>query len=172
LVKTLAGTAPCDDQEAPVITIDYREPTPSETWSDQVKNLYDQGKLIKAIAAELGITRNLAAKALDCWHDQRGLPRPDGRSRRSTLDEKHLVPPRYIQLSEQAMRLYEAGHSREQIAERLKCCRPTITKALNHWRQLHGGSTPDGRRGKKRDGDSPQPEHVSDIQCNIPPTVA
>src|SRR5207248_907980 len=58
LVQTLAGAVPCEHQKEPVITIDYRKPTPSEVWADRVKQLADEGKLLKAIAAEMGITRN------------------------------------------------------------------------------------------------------------------
>jgi hypothetical protein len=90
VVEEFTGVKPTDNMAEPVITIDYREPTPTECWSDRVKELFDSGKLIKAIAAELGITRNMAAKALDHWYECRGMTKPDGRSRRATLDQKHL----------------------------------------------------------------------------------
>ena len=77
LVRELAGAAGSEGQDEPVIAIDYREPTPSEACADRVKELYDQGMLIKAIAAELGITRNLASKALDSLvRAARGCPGP------------------------------------------------------------------------------------------------
>jgi DNA invertase Pin-like site-specific DNA recombinase len=145
LVRTLAGATADDGRDAPVISIDYREPTLSEAWADHVKELFDQGMLIKAIAAELGISRNVAASALDCWYDQRGLPRPDGRSRRSTLKQKHLKPPLFEQLADEAMALHDAGHTMEEIASRLNCCRPTIAKAIGHGQQSRGLSLPDGR---------------------------
>jgi transposase len=173
LVQTLAGAAPREDQEEPVVTIDYREATPSEAWADRVKELYDQGKLIKAIAAELGITRNLAAQALDCWYQQRGLAKPDGRSRRATLDQKHLRPPRYVQLAEEAMRLSNAGRARDEIAARLNCSRPTITKAINHWHQSRGLSAPAGRtRRQESDGSSVRPEVGGVSGCDAPPPAA
>jgi site-specific DNA recombinase len=135
-----------------MITIDYREPTPSEVWADRVKQLADEGKLIQVIAAELGITRNLATKALDWWYRRQGLAKPDGRSRRARLDQKHLVPPLYVQLAEEAMRLYHAGHRQEQIAARLNCSLPTLRKAIQHWHQSRGLSAPD-RRTRRTEAD-------------------
>jgi site-specific DNA recombinase len=161
LVERLSGTAPREAQQEPLITIDYREPTPSEACADRVKELYDQGKLIKAIAAELDITRNRAAKALDSWYEQRGLAKPDGRTRRSTLDQKHLGPPLYMQLAEEAMRLYSAGHLLEEIATRLNCCRPTITRAIKHWHESHDLSAPDGR-ARREELDRRRPGSESD----------
>ena len=55
------------------------------------------------IAAELGITRNLAYKALGCWYGRQGMPTPDGRARRSTLEQKHRKAPRFVQLADEAM---------------------------------------------------------------------
>jgi transposase len=161
LVRSLTGAPVSEDQGAPMITIDYRDPSPSEAWAARVKELYDQGKLIKAIAAELGITQNLAAKALDSWYEREGLPRPDSRARRSTLDDKHLEPPLFVKLSDEAMRLYEAGHTAEEIAARLKCSRPTATKAIRHWHQSRSLPEPAGRRscgGSDRGRSRPKPQ--------------
>ena len=73
------------------------------------------------------------------------MAKPDGRSRRATLTQKHLGPPLYMQLAEDAMRMYNDGHSYDEIATRLNCCRPTITKVIRHWHQSQGLSAPDGR---------------------------
>jgi site-specific DNA recombinase len=161
LVRTLTGATADAGQDAPVISIDYREPTPSEAWADRVKELYDRGMLIKAIAKELGISRNLAASALNAWYKREGMPRPDGRSRRSVLQQKHLKPPPFVRLADEAMRLHDAGHSFEEIAARLECSRPTVAKAIGHHRQAHGLPPADGRtlraapgRGRPR----PEPE--------------
>jgi hypothetical protein len=89
LVEMLSGAKHRASIDGLEVTIDYYEPTPSESWADRVKQKYDDGKLIKAIARELGITRNLAAKALNHWYESRGLGKPDGRSRRFALDRQH-----------------------------------------------------------------------------------
>jgi transposase len=171
LVQTVTGVAAPEGLEEPLITIDYREPTPNEAWSDRVKELYDHGKLIKVIAAELGITRNLASKALDCWYDRQGMARPDGRSRRATLDEPHRVPPLFVQLSEEAMRLYDDGHSLEQIASRLNCSRPTVVKAISHWHRVRELPVPEGRtwrRGSDRSGSRPGGEGGCEREASPP----
>ena len=153
-MRTLAGAELREEPADSVITIDYREPTPSEAWSDRVKELYDQGKLMTTIAAELGITRNLASKALGCWYGRQGMPTPDGRARRSTLEQKHRKDPRFVQLADEAMKLHDAGHTFDEIAARLKCSRPTIAKAISHWHLSQGLAVPDGRTIRQGSGRS------------------
>jgi hypothetical protein len=62
------------------VTIDFRAPCASEELADPVKALFDQGILIKAIARQLKVSRNLVTAALKFWFTYRGLPIPDGRS--------------------------------------------------------------------------------------------
>jgi DNA-binding NarL/FixJ family response regulator len=131
------------------ITVDYREPTPSEAWADRVKQLFDEGKLLKAIAAELGITRNMAAKALEHWYRRNGLPKPDCRSRRVELNQKQLAAPRFIQITDEVMRLYREGWLLADIATSLNCDRTTVTKAIAHWHVARGLPVPDGRSRRK-----------------------
>ena len=159
LVRTLTGATTSEGPDAPVISIDYREPTPSEAYSDRVKELYDRGMLIKAIAKELGISRNLAASALDAWFKREGMPRPDGRSRRSVLEQKHLKPPLFVRLADEAMRLHDAGRSFDEIAALLECSRPTVAKAIGHHRQTLGLPPADGRSRRVAPGRGrPRPE--------------
>jgi hypothetical protein len=89
VISQIAGVQPLEVGPAVEVTIEYRKPEAAERWADQVKQLYDRGLLLKMIARELGIGRNLTRKALEEWHRQRGLPKPpDGRSRRSHLQSK------------------------------------------------------------------------------------
>jgi site-specific DNA recombinase len=172
LARTLAGAGRSEGPDGPVIAIDYRQPTPSEGWSDRVKELYDQGKLIKAIAAELGIRRNLAAQALDSWYEREGIPRPDGRSRRSTLAEKHLEPPLFEKISGEAMQLHEAGHTFDEIAARLECSRPTVAKAIGHWYRSRDLPVPTGRRSRQRaDRGRSRPEGPGDCGRDAHPVA-
>ncbi len=59
------------DTDAAEVIVDYREPTGAEDMADRVKAQYDQGKLIKEVAADLNIPRNLATKALAVWYRAR-----------------------------------------------------------------------------------------------------
>lgn len=89
-----------DEGEGREVVIDFRDPPASEAIADEAKALWDDGLLVKQIAAELSgrhgraIGRNLVASALGYWHESRGLgPCPDGRSRRSTLSARYSASP-------------------------------------------------------------------------------
>jgi hypothetical protein len=140
--------------------IDYRSATEAERWADRVKQRYDAGLLIKAIAAELGISRSLARKALECWYERNGQRPPDGRSRRASLGQKHLRPPLYREIADEAMRLYDEGLLLGEIAERLQCDRQTLANALAFVHSSRGLTVPDGRTRRKslgRPGSRPAP---------------
>ena len=66
-----------------VVEIDFCEPAAAERLAERAKAFYDGGLLVKQVAAELKVSRNLVAAALRHWFVSRGLPVPDGRSRRT-----------------------------------------------------------------------------------------
>jgi site-specific DNA recombinase len=113
------------------------------------KALLDEGLLVKEIGQRLQVPRNLVAEALAHWHQSRGLPVPDGRSRRASLARKHLEPPLFQKLSQPAKELYDQGLLNQEIASRLGCDPNTITKAINHWFKSRGLAVPDGRTRRK-----------------------
>jgi hypothetical protein len=102
LVEKASSCTAGDSNEGIEVVIDYREPTMAEQFADKVKGLYDQGELMKTIAAQLNITRNQAQKALACWHERHRQPIPDGRSRRSRLRKKHVRPLNHQDSAEEA----------------------------------------------------------------------
>lgn len=53
-----------------------------------VMKLFEAGKLYQQIADELKIDRNTITKIVKNWHAERGLPVPDGRTRRKALEIK------------------------------------------------------------------------------------
>jgi DNA invertase Pin-like site-specific DNA recombinase len=59
--------------------------------ADRVKALAERGLLFGDIASELELDRNTITAAWRWWHASRGLPVPDGRGRRKTLDRKSGV---------------------------------------------------------------------------------
>lgn len=59
-----------------------------QTISDDVKLLADQGLLLCTIAEQLGRDTMTNSKALKYWYASRGLPVPDGRTRRKSLARK------------------------------------------------------------------------------------
>ena len=68
---------------------DYRAPVVAERHIEQIKELYNAGMLITAIAVKLGIDRHQVTAAIRIWHERNGLPVPeDGRSRRATVPQR------------------------------------------------------------------------------------
>lgn len=53
--------------------------------AEAVMDLFRQDRELGDIAAALGHDRNTVTKAIRYWHDSRGLPVPDGRTRRKSL---------------------------------------------------------------------------------------
>ncbi|WP_459556848.1 recombinase family protein [Lacunimicrobium album] len=56
--------------------------------ADAVMELYDQGMLLAEIAERLDMDRNTVTSSIKYWHEKRGLPVPDGRTRRISLKFK------------------------------------------------------------------------------------
>ena len=63
-------------------------PTIGERMMEPVMELYLQNILLGDIAKQLKLDRNLVTAAIASWHQQRGLPNPDGRTRRKSLQIK------------------------------------------------------------------------------------
>jgi hypothetical protein len=148
VVAQITGV-PAADTTGPEMVIDYREPGEAERWADRVKELYDAGLLIKAIAARLGISRNLVRAALACWGERQGAAVPDGRSRRATLRQKHLQPPPYQAIADQVKALYDEGLLLGEMAARLGHDRATVAQAVAFWHTSRGLPVPDGRSRRK-----------------------
>jgi hypothetical protein len=56
--------------------------------ADRAMELDRQGQLYTEIAEQLNVDRNTLTAAVKHWHVSRGLPVPDGRSRRKDLQRK------------------------------------------------------------------------------------
>jgi DNA invertase Pin-like site-specific DNA recombinase len=64
------------------------EPFIYEQIADRAMEMWKQGLLYGDIAKAIGVNRDTLTSAVKCWHEKRGLPVPDGRSRRKSLDYK------------------------------------------------------------------------------------
>jgi DNA invertase Pin-like site-specific DNA recombinase len=131
------------------IVIDFREPPQYEDESERAKELFDKDWLMVRIAREMGKTKSYVRKLIKHWFESHGLPVPDGRSRRSTLKEKHQVPPMFEALADPVAALLKEDLLIEEIAARLRCCRETITKVIEYLRTVRGLDIPDGRTRRK-----------------------
>jgi hypothetical protein len=68
------------------------EPPKYVRIADQAKGLLDDNMLMIDICKEVGCDRTTLTRAIAHWHQSRGLPAPDGRSRRKTLEQKSRPP--------------------------------------------------------------------------------
>lgn len=69
--------------------------------ADEVHELASTGMLLVDIAQQLGVDRDVVTKAQQHWHRVRGLPIPDGRTRRKSLPRKTRNRSRNEQSSDQ-----------------------------------------------------------------------
>ena len=63
-------------------------PDKAEELAEQAKELWDEGLLMHEIAAKLHCCHDTATRAIQHWFESRGLPVPDGRTRRKSLVRK------------------------------------------------------------------------------------
>jgi DNA invertase Pin-like site-specific DNA recombinase/transposase len=131
------------------IVIDFREPPQYEEESERAKALMDKGWLMIRIAEEMGKKKSYVRKLVKHWFESRGLPVPDGRSRRSVLEQKHCVPPPFERLADRVLKLLVDGWLIGEIAAKVGVCRDTITKVINYLRTVRGLDIPDGRARRR-----------------------
>ena len=94
---------------------------------------------------ELRCHRSWPAKALDYWHEQRGLSAPDGRSERKRL----LPSPETVELRDRAKAFWDGDLLVHEIAEKLGCCRDTVTALIRDWHTSRGLEVPSGTSRRK-----------------------
>jgi site-specific DNA recombinase len=152
LVGSRGGAAQddgADVSDGGEIIIDFREPPQYEAESERAKELWDKKWLMVRIAEEMGKKKSYVRKLIKHWFESRDLPVPDGRGRRSTLEQKHQVPPMFEALAAPVETLVKEGLLISEIADRLGCCPATITKVIDYLRTTRGLSIPDGRTRRK-----------------------
>lgn len=59
-----------------------------QSISDRVMEMYHEGRLLAEIADEMDVDCNTITSSIAYWHQSRGLPIPDGRTRRKKLTRK------------------------------------------------------------------------------------
>lgn len=131
------------------IVINFVDPNPLEAISEEAKRLYDAGLMNAEIAVRLGKKRGFVTKVLKLWFESRGLEMPDGRSRRSQLQQKHMELQLYQKIADDAKSLFDQDLLYHEIAEKLSCDMATVLSALRHWHRCRGLELPDGRTRRK-----------------------
>ena len=151
LTARLTGVGVLEAEGERDVVIDYRpDPVvlPAATIAEVVR-LYQEGILVKEIGRRLGKNRNTVAQILDDWHAQRGLERPDGRTRRSGLKVKHLTTPEYQSIADDVAERTNRGDLFGEIAQDLRVCIETVGAAWVFWHESRGLTAPDGRTRRK-----------------------
>lgn len=153
LAATKSSSSATVDQprcsSAKEFVVDFVDPNPTDEQANQAKALYDQGLMCVDIATQMGLSKSRVTAVLRHWYEARGQEKPDGRSRRSTLDRKTQEPPKYQAISDEVKGLCDKGMLLSEIAERLDADRNTVTKAIVYWHRSRGLPTPDGRTRRK-----------------------
>ena len=127
------------------VVIDFRNPERYELIADEVKRLWDAGVTEKKMREQLNISRTLFSRAMDFWHEQRGLKRTDGRSSRKRLKGRRKAE----QQQQEIMALYDQDLPVGKIAEQLGCCVEIIRECVEQWYRALGLAVPDGRARRR-----------------------
>jgi transposase len=128
---------------------DFRRQRPSKVQADRAYQLCEEGLLKVEIARQLGVSKSRVTKLLHDAYSARGQKMPDGRSRRAHLAKKHLAPPVFEQIADDVKALWDEGLLMEEIAERVRRDKNTVTKAVAFWHSSRGLPVPDGRTRRK-----------------------
>lgn len=142
----------CVAAESIVVTMDFKAPEAVNVLaerSESAKALFDQGMMHAQIAIQMEVSRSMVSKLLRFWFESRSLEYPDGRSRRSTLEKKHLSKPFYQKISDRVKEMLDDGLLLGEIGSALGCDRNTITSAARYWFESRGREYPDGRSRRK-----------------------
>jgi DNA invertase Pin-like site-specific DNA recombinase len=140
-----------DGGEGVEVVIDFR-PAPvgvPASVAAEVVALYEAGVLEKEIARRLGLARSTVTRILDERDEARGVDRPDGRTRRTALADKHIDPPPYRVAADRVKALADRGLLFGEIAAELGLDRNTVTAAWKFWHESRGLPIPDGRARRK-----------------------
>ncbi|OWK34664.1 recombinase family protein [Fimbriiglobus ruber] len=149
LAAAVHPAAAVDD--APVVVIDYRDDGPAlpDEFIADVKQMYDEGLLLRVIATRLGVHRNRVMDALDAWYARRGEERPDGRGRRTILTTKQATVPQYVAIADRVKDLSDSGRSFAEIETSRGWTDAMVRAAWRHWHTSRGLPVPDGRAVRK-----------------------
>jgi site-specific DNA recombinase len=150
VLKHCPSRNPEPHEDAMEVTIDYQQPVPFAADADQVWALYKDGKHQRDIADLLGCSRSRITKLLKYAAKQHGETLEDGRKRRHRLTPRKETLPDYQRIADDVMELCDQGLLLQDVAERLKFDRNTVTKAIAFWHASRGLAVPDGRTRRKR----------------------
>ena len=102
------------------------------TFAEQAKTLWDENLSVLQIASKLGCSTPTVEKALNYWHDSRGMKRPTNEERRQELLRR-------------MKELYDQGKEYQEIGAVVGLCARSVSLQLRAYYQQLGLKLPDGR---------------------------
>ncbi|WP_165441967.1 recombinase family protein [Rubinisphaera italica] len=146
------GAGFCSEEDAGdafPISIDFKDHDELNHQHEMALKMYNEGRPEFEIAEELGVSRSRVTAILKQGFEDRGEVKPDGRSRRATLERKHKKRPLYQKIADEVMEMFDAGALLGEIAKHIGIDRNTVTSAVKYWHEKHGLPAPDGRTRRK-----------------------
>ena len=143
-----------NDRQNPLtqsVIIDFRKSKLIDEQAETAKRLWDEGLLYKDIASQMGCARCYVTKLIYHWFDSNNQPRPNGKKRRKTIENKQSATPLYKQIANEVHVLVESGNSNLGIAKRLGTSDFNVAKSIAWWHKTRGLPVPTvaDRRRKK-----------------------
>jgi hypothetical protein len=137
--------------EEPGVTevIEFRSADNCEQQAELAKELFDQGLLLKQVAAEMKCSRSKVNRLMKLWSAIHQEQIPHGSVRRKTLAQKGTRKPLHQRLADQVMKLWQEDILLQDIAKQLSCGCHTVSAAIRHWHESRGLVVPDGRTRRK-----------------------
>ena len=140
-VEHFMGTRQLNGTEVEVV-VDFEKTMLIDEQSETAKRLWDQDLLHVEIAQQMGCIPPYVTKLIQHWHDKRGLPRPNNKSRRKQLEKKQMKLPLYKQIANDVVDLMKSGFSNLEISRRLKTNDCNVAKAIKWWHETRGLPVP------------------------------
>jgi DNA invertase Pin-like site-specific DNA recombinase len=146
----------------------YRNPPKSVADTQQIYDLYVNGRTEEEIRKELGHSRSTVTRHLDKAFLQLGIARPTKKERRKQLSQRADKQPKYKLIAASVLNMIEEGVDRVQIAKRHHMTWTTLKQVYNYLRS-QGNAVPDGRfstSGRKpyKSNSIQGAEHVQEAQ--------
>ena len=103
--------------------------------AEHAKTLWDENISVLQIASKLGCSAPTVEKALNYWHEARGMKRPNNQERRQELLRR-------------MKELYDQGKEYQEIGAVIGLCARSVKLLLKDYLATLGIQIPDGRSRK------------------------
>gem|GEM_PF-5524246 len=122
-----------------LVSIDFRAREKIDIDADNLKAVLDANPSMTLAEAgrSIGLSKSRSTVAIKHWYSSRNLPKPNLKTRGKAIQGER-TPKVAEKLAEDAMRLFETGMKRQDIATALGTHRDAVTAALRFWHKVRG----------------------------------